>query len=545
MAPVFADNYEHESILGKTIFDYADMFKVRVPTACGRTGECHECIIEIKDGFDALNSPTLSEFFLQDNYRLACQATLTDIKTRIEFATLRRQPKILTKSKNRIIANNPRVTKSGNNVLLADGILDEYKGNILGLAADIGTTTIVLSLIDLETSETLITSSFENPQKFGGSDVMNRISYDGSKNQGELKNVLISSLNYEIGEMSKKISVHRRRIYDAVLVGNTTMRDILFGIDVQPIGQRPYKSNTQIEFEKGLRKTTSLDISAKEIGLRIFPKARIYSGPLISSHVGTDVSADLIAISIDESESNIMLVDIGTNTEVIIGNKHKMVATSCPAGPAFEGGQITYGMPGYEGAIEKVRLTNGQVEITTIGDAPAIGICGSGLVDLLAELKNMRLINDLGVFHDGINEFLLENNSRVSLSKSDISALAQAKSANYCGQYIALRHFQAPVDKLYLAGGFANYIDTKNAKDIGFIANFPASKIEKSGNAALEGACILLRSVDMREKLESLVHNIEHIELETTPDFFDIFVEGCMFKPMLNPVIYDNKKECL
>lgn len=230
-----------------------------------------------------------------------------------------------------------------------------------------------------------------------------------------------------------------------------------------------------------------------------------------------------------------MLVDVGTNTEVIIGNKDGMVAASCPAGPAFEGGQVTYGMPGYDGAVETVTIVEGKARISTIGGASVEGICGSGLVDLLAELRRSGLMNELGVFADGSNGYPFAPERQMELYRSDISALAQAKSANYSGQYIALRRFGKPIDriaKMYLAGGFANYVDEQNAIAIGFIANFPTEKIEKAGNASLEGATLMLNSIGMRSTIEDLVKNIEHIELETTPDFFDIFVEGCMFKPM-------------
>ena len=251
--------------------------------------------------------------------------------------------------------------------------------------------------------------------------------------------------------------------------------------------------------------------------------------------MGSDVSADLLAVAMDEQEEPIMLVDVGTNTEVVIGNRYGMVAASCPAGPAFDGGQITYGMPGYDGAVESVRIQDGDAVVSTIGGSEVQGICGSGLVDLLAELRRHSLMNELGAYPDGINSFSFAPDKNMSLDRSDISALAQAKSANYSGQYIALRRYGRPPDEiagLYLAGGFANYVNVSNAIDIGFIANLSQERITKVGNASLEGATLMLLSMEMRRKIEDLVQRIEHIELETTPDFFDIFVEGCLFKPM-------------
>ena len=535
MSPVFADGKEYPISPQKTIFDYADNLEVRVPTACGRNGECHECVVEIKKGMESLNHLTQEETFLRGNYRLACQAVVEDLTSDVEFSTLRRQPKILTSGVKRLVNLDSLATKRADRVFIAEVDVDRYQGHILGLAGDIGTTTIVLSIVDLESGDTLATSSFENPQRFGGSDVMNRISYDGGPNKGELKKVLLSSINYEIGEMLRDHKIHRRRIYDAVLVGNTTMRDILFGVNVQTVGEKPYKSIIQHDMESGSRESTAINISAKELGLRIFPQARIYSGPIIGCHVGADVAADLLAITADETENPIMLVDIGTNTEVVIGTRDKMVAASCPAGPAFEGGEITYGMPGYEGAVESVKIRDGILEIDTIGDAGIQGICGSGLIDLLAELRKSNLMTELGVYSNGDNAYVFSEDENMALYRSDISALAQAKSANYCGQYMALRHFGAPISeisKLYLAGGFANYINSSNARDIGFIANFPLKKIEKVGNASLEGAVLMLKSIKMRIEIEKLVLDIEHLELETIPDFFEVFVEGCMFNPM-------------
>ena len=527
-----------------TLFDHADSLKLRVPTSCGRTGQCHECIVEVRRGLESLSPPTAAESFLRDNYRLACQAVVQNTAQDLDFAVLRRQPRILTGGVRRTVAPDPYVTRSGEFVHIGGTLAERYQGRILGLVADIGTTTVVLNLVDLESAEVVGAASFENPQRFGGSDVMHRISYDGGEFQGELRQVMLSAINFEIGEMVRQAGAHRRRIYEVVLVGNTTMRDLLFGLDVQPVGVKPYKSLTELECEAGRREGTVLETTAGKMGLRVFPQAHVYGGPIIGCHVGADVAAGLLAVGMDEQEGPVMLVDVGTNTEVVIGDRHGMVAASCPAGPAFEGGQVTYGMPGYDGAVESVRLdADGPAlspVLSTIGGVEAQGICGSGLVDLLAELRGHGLMNELGAFADGSNRFLFHPERGMALFRSDISALAQAKSANYCGQYIALRHYGEPVEqigRLYLAGGFANYVNVANAVNIGFIANFPEDRIAKVGNTALEGATIMLLSQEMRRRAEALVQRIEHVELETTPDFFDIFVEGCMFKPMPRNIV--------
>ncbi|MDP6453320.1 MAG: ASKHA domain-containing protein, partial [SAR202 cluster bacterium] len=341
MSPLHHPDGQLELAAGQSIFDYADALNQRVPTSCARTGECHECIVELRRGADAVTPPTDAERFLRDNYRLACQARVVDPDADIEFQVLRRQPRILTDAVRREVSFDPNVRKLGDDVVINGSRVDSYRGKIYGLAVDCGTTTVVMNLVDLESGEVLHTASFENPQRFGGSDIMHRISYDGGPYRGELRQVMLSSLNFEIGDMARRLKFHRRNIYEVVIVGNSTMRDIVFGLDVQPIGEKPYMSTTESEMQDGARQTTAISTTAREFGLRVFPNAHVYGGPLIGCHVGADVAADLLAIGMDEQEDVVMLVDVGTNTEVVIGNRHRLMTASCPAGPAFEGGQIT------------------------------------------------------------------------------------------------------------------------------------------------------------------------------------------------------------
>ena len=535
MSPLYHAGRELALVPGRTIFDYADALKVRVPTSCGRNGDCHECIVEIRRGMDALCPPADCEHFLSGAYRLACQAGIVDIDAAVEFALLRRQPRILTDSVHLDYHLAPAVTRDGDSVYFNDRRIDRYQGGMFGLAIDIGTTTVAMNLVDLETGRVLATPSFENPQRFGGSDVMHRISYDAGPSSGELRQVMLSAVNFEIGELARQLGFRRRLIYEVVVVGNSTMRDIFFGLEVQSIGEKPYRSTTETDLEMGLRETTALHGSAEGLGLRVFPGAQVYGGALIGSHVGADVVAGLLAVGMENAEEVVMLVDVGTNTEVVVGNRHRMIAASCPAGPAFEGGQVSYGMPGYEGAIESVEVGKSGVSYKTIGGFDAQGICGSGLVDLLAGLRDSGQMNQLGVLEDGARDFVFAPDKGMAISRADISALSQAKSANFAGQYILLRNYGVnfdQVERLYLAGGFANYLNVKRAVDIGFIANIPLDKISKVGNASLEGATMMLLSSELRRRSEEMARRIEHVELETIPDFFDIFVEGCMFKPM-------------
>jgi uncharacterized 2Fe-2S/4Fe-4S cluster protein (DUF4445 family) len=230
---------------------------------------------------------------------------------------------------------------------------------------------------------------------------------------------------------------------------------------------------------------------------------------------------------------------MGTNTEVVIGHRGRTVAASCPAGPAFEGGLVKYGMAAYEGAIESVRLENGEPGIAyeTIGGVAPVGICGSGLIDVLAELRRHGRMTEKGVFAEDrkLFELTLVPEHGITFSKEDASNLGQAKAANYCGQIILMRALgidPGDVTRLYLAGGFANYVDVDNAVSVGLLAPVPVKRIVKVGNAALQGTREVLLSLTKRRDLEQRVRAIEHIELETTPDFFELFVDGCQFKPM-------------
>ncbi len=523
---------------GKTVFDYADDLAVQVPTSCFRTGQCHECIVEIKQGMDSLRPPNEAEVFLRDNYRLACQAVVLDVDEDIEFTPLRRTPKILTHigtEDDTPQSPNPLVTHRDGIVYYDNEPIDRFRGHLYGLALDIGTTTVVANLVDLETGETVSVSSFENPQRFGGSDIMHRISYDGEF-EGELRKSLIAALNSQIMEMCERHDFVRQEIYEIVVAGNTTMRDIFFRQDVQSIGQKPYKSTIEHEYREGIRSTTSLTEKSRRLGIRSNPKAMVYSLPLIASHVGADVAADLVSVDMQSQDKVVMLVDVGTNTEVVVGNAKRMVAASCPAGPAFEGGGIAYGMPAYPGAIESIKWIDGMIDYETIGGEKPQGLCGSGLISLLAELRRHNQMSAKGVFADRKQRVMpLLDEHGITFSRDDASNLAQAKAANYCGQYIVLRHFGcSPQDitKLYLAGGFANYVNLQDAIDIGFLAPVPQNRIVKIGNAAVGGAKAVLLSKEKRANIEVFVRNIEHIELETTPDFFEIFVEGCQFNPM-------------
>ncbi len=324
---------------------------------------------------------------------------------------------------------DPAVTRDGGRILL-DGVeIDRSTGPIYGIAMDLGTTTVVLRLLDLEGGETIADASFENPQRFGGSDVMSRIQYDFEDGTKLLQRTVAGYISHAIEEFS----VSPESIYEVVVAGKSTMRDLFFRLDVSSIGQSPYRSLTELEMGQGVRSTTSLCDSAKRLGLSLHPNARVYGLPIISGHVGADAAACMLAVDMANEDRLVAIMDIGTNTELILGHRDKIFAASCPAGPAFEGGKILCGMPGLPGAVESVSIrADGSIKLQVIGGLRPEGICGSGLVDLLSELLKHNQMNALGRFEDAGKQIVLDADRQIVFTEGDVNELAQAKGSQ-CG----------------------------------------------------------------------------------------------------------------
>jgi uncharacterized 2Fe-2S/4Fe-4S cluster protein (DUF4445 family) len=522
-------------VVGRSLFDYADEVSAAVPASCRRTGRCRECVVEVRQGADHLSPRTEPEFYLRGTFRLACQAVVEDVEEDIEFSIIKRKIRILGAAGDPPTRLDPVVTADDLAVRYAGQPIDLRREHVLGLAIDIGTTTVVVQLVDLLTGAVLAARALENPQRFGGSDVMTRISYEKDF-PGTMRLAVRRALNHELRDLYHELGIDRHEVYEAIVVGNSTMRDLFFGVDIGPIGEMPYKSVTERAVLDGSASSTWLRRRAHEAGLLMNPYGRVLGAPLIASHVGADTAADLVAIDFANGPGVRMLIDIGTNTEVVVTDGKRYLAASCPAGPAFEGGLIRFGMAGGEGAIESIRIDGDRhFEYSTIGATEPEGICGSGLVDILAELRSHDLMNTEGRFSDGLDEFVIAPDKGISFSRSDTSLLAQAKAANACGQRILLRQLGVTadqVDKVYLAGGFANAVNVKNAIAIGLIAPVPVEHVERVGNAAVRGAAALLLSASRRDALDQLIGKIEHVELETELDFFELFVDGCRFIPL-------------
>ena len=521
-----------------SLFDQAEALGVDVPTSCRKQGKCKECMVEIVEGMDALSPMTEAERHLKGNFRLSCQAFVTGSSGQVRCHTMRRGHMVIERQayglpgSGQPLALDPTVTRDGECILI-DGVeVERSTGPIHGIAMDLGTTTVVVRLLDLESGELIADTSFENPQRFGGSEIMSRIAYDTSHPGRLLMRTLAGYLSHAL----EKFPVDPKTIYEMVVVGNSTMRDLFFRQNVYTIGQTPYRSITEIELAEGKRTTTSLVESGLRSLLPIHPKARVYGAPIISGHVGADAAACMLAADLAHEERLIAIMDIGTNTELVVGNKDRILAASCPAGPAFEGGAIACGMPALDGAIEEVTIDEaGQFRIRAIGDVPAEGICGSGLVDLLSELLRTGRMNERGRFEDDLHciDLCRGANGGVYLLESDVNELAQAKGANVAGLHVVFSTYGIDFDDIgvfYLAGGFGRHLNVESSLRIGLVPRLAQEKFVRAGNLAIEGATIALLSKTKRQELEELVKRVQHCRLETHPNFFDYFVEGCQFK---------------
>jgi uncharacterized 2Fe-2S/4Fe-4S cluster protein (DUF4445 family) len=525
---------------GVSIFTAAEAAGVRVPTSCVTQGKCKECVVEITRGMELLTAPTEAERHLdaRARFRLSCQCRAAADTGEVECHTMRRGQMRIERHALHLpvsrdaAALDPAVVRDGDRIVdaLTGEEIARSAGPIHGLAIDLGTTTVVVRLIDLETGEQVADTSFENPQRFGGSDVMSRIHYD-TEHPGRL---LMRTVAGYLAHAIEELPVDPLTIYDVVLVGNSTMRDLFFRQSVYTIGQNPYRSITEIELAEGRRATTSLKTSGRRSLLPIHPQARVHGLPIISGHVGADAAACMLATDLAHEDRLVAIMDIGTNTELIVGNRHRIVAASCPAGPAFEGGAIACGMPGLEGAIEDVAIDeDGTFRLGVIGGGAPEGICGSGLVDLLSELLRTGRMNEMGRFEDGLERLTLDENGGIYFFERDINELAQAKGANIAWLQVVFSHYGARFEDVavfYLAGGFGRHLKKEASKRIGLIPDIADDKIVQVGNAALEGATLALVSRARRQELEVLVRRVEHCRLETHPGFFDFFVDGCQFR---------------
>ncbi|MBI2529016.1 MAG: DUF4445 domain-containing protein [Candidatus Rokubacteria bacterium] len=418
-----------------------------------------------------------------------------------------------------------------------------------GLAIDIGTTSVVTTLMELESGEELGSVSSLNPQAVFGADLMSRIAFAqlDPGNLRKLRTRIVGLLNQHIERVAADSGVLPKWIYKIVVVGNTCMHHLLLGIDPSHVGLAPYAPVMR----------HPLVLPARELFLKVNPEARVCLLPLVAGFVGADAVGVALATRIAETPETRIAVDIGTNGEVLLGSRDRLWACSAPAGPALEGAQLRHGMRGALGAIDRVWLEDGDLRLHTIGDAPAQGICGSGVIDAIAALLEADILDWSGLIAVEERDRLpAPLRARVSvrgeervvtlarageggaareilLTQDDVRQVQLCKGAIASGAAMLQRIAGiAPdqVSELMLAGGFGNYLSIRSALRIGLIPQMPEPRIRYVGNAAALGAQLALMSETERARAETIARRIEHVSLAAHPDFQDVFVD-CMNFP--------------
>ena len=592
---------------GTPFRDAVDAAGVQMAFPCGMKGRCGKCRVFFEAGApDATPAETsrLTEMELGQGYRLGCQTVLSsDAVVYLPTRSGLEHGKVLTAGVTRDVPLFPGITKRhvtvpkpsvtdlrsdlarlfdafgcdgscaepslrlirrlGQDLRKADfdvtGVFScgklialepgDTTGECLGVAFDIGTTTLAGYLIDLKSGRQVAVASAMNPQARIGEDVISRINYTMRENRGLrcLQREVVSEINGMIDTMLRTASASRSRLYEVVVVGNTCMGHLFLGIDPQHLATSPYVPTV----------SRSLSIEQRGSGLRINRFGWVHVLPNIAGFVGADTVGVILATGLYRADRPVLAVDIGTNGEIVLGWKDRILACSTAAGPAFEGVHITHGMRAASGAIDAVWLDDGGVQFSTVNEAKARGICGSGLLDAIVCLCQAGIVESSGRIVDANevpapyhklgervssgehgNEFVLApaeesaDRAPIVITQRDVRELQLAKGAIAAGIQTligAMGITQDELESVVLAGAFGNYLCKESAVAAGLIPDVPLSKIRSAGNAAGEGAKLALVSLDMREEADRIARSVEYIELTTDPGFQDRFAEALMF----------------
>jgi len=417
-----------------------------------------------------------------------------------------------------------------------------------GLVFDIGTSTVVGKLINMQNGTEVAVASCLNSQYRHGPDVISRLNYimDNPKGLSRLHSLILRDLNRITRSLLKTARVTPDDIFVAVAAGNSTMQHIMLGLDPSGIAQAPFAPIL----------TDGLVVKARDVGLELHPEALFYAMPIKSGYIGGDLVSVILASGAAEQDDEIILgLDLGTNGEMLLGNRRRLMTCSTAAGPALEGARISYGMIASAGAIEGVTLEDGQIHYKVIGNVSPRGICGSGLVELVAVLTNAGIIRPDGLIRRSKRKMAQELNHRVTryrsvrrfliasadesgdgkpiyLTQRDVREVQLAKAAIAAGIHALMDDMgltASDIDRVYFAGALGNYVDPERAMDIGLIPRFPPDRVASLGNAASTGAIMVLLNEEYWQMANELARSIEHIELSTRLDFNQYFVDNMDF----------------
>jgi uncharacterized 2Fe-2S/4Fe-4S cluster protein (DUF4445 family) len=525
-----------EVALGTTLRDAAALAGVAIDSPCGGLGSCGRCSVEASG---ALESPSadervlVTEEALAAGVRLSCRAKVAgDVSVR---------PVGSAGSASLRIVEAGAAGEVAIEAPAARGISGD--GPLLGAVVDIGTTTVVVAIVDLATAEQLGSASALNPQHPFGHDVMSRITHTASHGTDSLRQPIVDAIESLALGVLAEIGQPPEQLREVAIAGNTTMIHLLLGIDPAPLGTAPYEPAF----------LSPLDRPASEIGLNRLPAAQAYVVPGISAFVGADITAGLLVTRLDERERPTILIDLGTNGEIVIRTPDGLLASSTAAGPALEGASIAYGMRAEEGAIERVSLAGDELAITTIGGARAKGLCGSGLLDLIAILLDAGVIQRTGRLRcdaphplaarvserDGTRVFEIAPD--VYLTQRDVRQVQLANAAIASGLLMLLDAADVPaqdVGELIIAGGFGYHVRAEALVRMGTIPPAWADRVSFAGNTAMSGTLLALLDSAARRRAEALARHVETVDLASHPDFQERFVAGMSFPTPEVPAVW-------